>query len=129
MPGRGRVRADPDESGVEGQQAVDEGWLVGPRAGMDDQAGGLVHHVEVIVGVDQGHHDSGIGLDRGLDRRLVVDHDDRVVGHPVGGTALDPPVDLHGAGFDEVVGDRPATARLGRHPTVEALVGRGHQPP
>ena len=38
----GRVRADPYESGVEGQQAVDEGRLVGPRAGMDDQAGGLV---------------------------------------------------------------------------------------
>ena len=59
----------------------------------------------------------------------MVDQDDGVVGHPVGGTALDPPVDLHGAGLDEVVGDRPATARLGRHPTVEALVGRGHQPP
>ena len=49
--------------------------------------------------------------------------------YAVGGTALNPSVDLHGAGLDEVVGDRPATARLGRHPTVEALVGRGHQPP
>ena len=79
----GRVRADAGESGVEGQQPVDQGRLVGPRAGMDDQAGGLVHHVEVLVGVDQGHHDAGVGLDRGLDRRLVVDHDDGVVGHPV----------------------------------------------
>ena len=77
MPGPVRV-ADAGELGVAGQQAVDQRAACVAGARVDDQAGRLVDHDHVVVGVDDGTSTVGLGLDgRPSAARLGVDVDHR----------------------------------------------------
>ena len=126
----GRVGTDTGQRRVEGEQAVDQrGLLARARAGVHDQAGGLVDHVEVLVDVGQRDRDRRIRLEGGGGDGFVVHDHHGAVRHLHRRALLDPAVDLDGAGEDQLVGHGTAAAGLGRHPAVQALVGGGHQGP
>ena len=94
--------ADSGDVGIAGQQAVNQRAAVVPRTGVDNQAGGLVHHDEVQILKDRPENDIGVG------RRL------RIV----------PEVDVDGQRL--ALGDPPGAR--GDHCTVEAHAAGGHQP-